>query len=413
MADVKDKDLKGLKVVELKKELNDRGLSITGNKSDLISRLEEHLLKQGDDQEETVVEVGVSEDLTKGEEDIYSKVKSISSSSEGEMCSRLECSNLHKNDKLSELLNDFKLQFQQLKEVTELNKISIDNLESKCKALQSSSDTTRLELYKLRNEYEVICFENANLKKENAEYLACMNGLAGTIADLNIKIKTLDEEKASLEASVRLLNEDKRQLILKNNNLGYDREREDSLVETTQVKSNEDTYNNQNSIPKINGSIEQIDLVNTSQERNGPINNSHTTITHFSSGKSISKETLNVNENNGLAPVATTINIADKTKAIPKHKTPCPFLKKRGYCLKGKSCDFLHQNSHSTDFPVQQAQSLSGNTFYPYMPQANHHPFLVNTAYFPPFQPRQYHPMFRQFSYPPPLMSVPTRPPVY
>ena len=110
-------------------------------------------------------------------------------------------------------------------------------------------------MYKLRNEYEVICSENANLKKENAEYLACMNGLAGTIADLNIKIKTLDEEKASLEASVRLLNEDKCQLILKNSNLGFDHGREQSLVETTQVKNNEDTNNIQNSTPNTNGRL--------------------------------------------------------------------------------------------------------------------------------------------------------------
>ncbi|CAB4022334.1 Hypothetical predicted protein [Paramuricea clavata] len=55
----KGKDLKDLKVVELKKELQERGLSISGNKSDLIARLEEYILKQGDDQEEIEVEVGV------------------------------------------------------------------------------------------------------------------------------------------------------------------------------------------------------------------------------------------------------------------------------------------------------------------------------------------------------------------
>ena len=189
------------------------------------------------------------------EEDLYRKIQLKSSSSEGETCSRFECSNLHNNDKVSESLNDFKLQFQQLKEVTEQNKISIDNLESKCKTLQSSSDTTRLELYKLRNEYEVMSSENANLRKENAEYLACMNGLAGTIADLNIKIKSLNEEKASLEASVRLLNEDKCQLIFNKNNVSYDHEREQSLVETTQVEKNGNTNNNQNSLPNSKGPI--------------------------------------------------------------------------------------------------------------------------------------------------------------
>ena len=165
-------------------------------------------------------------------------------------CSRFECSNFHNNDKLSESLNYFKHQFQRLKELPEQNKIAIDNLESKCKALQSSSDTTRLELYKLRSESEVMSSENANLKKENVEYLACMNRLAGTIADLNIKIKALDEEKATLEASVRLLNEDQRQLILKNINLDNDQKCDQSLVEITQVENNEDNNNNLISMPK-------------------------------------------------------------------------------------------------------------------------------------------------------------------
>ena len=57
------------------------------------------------------------------EEDTYSKIQSISSLSEAETCSRFKCSNLHNNDKPSESLNDFKLQFQQLKELTEQNKI--------------------------------------------------------------------------------------------------------------------------------------------------------------------------------------------------------------------------------------------------------------------------------------------------
>ena len=40
---MKGKDLKYLKVIELKKELHDRGLTTSGNKSDLIARLQEYL----------------------------------------------------------------------------------------------------------------------------------------------------------------------------------------------------------------------------------------------------------------------------------------------------------------------------------------------------------------------------------
>ena len=42
------KDVKDLTVVELKKELAIRGLIVSGNKSDLVSRLEDFLLKQED-----------------------------------------------------------------------------------------------------------------------------------------------------------------------------------------------------------------------------------------------------------------------------------------------------------------------------------------------------------------------------
>ena len=200
------------------------------------------------------------------EEAIYNTIKQTSSSPKREMCSRFENSNLHNNDKHCEPYNDLKLEMQKLNDAIEQNKTCIDNLDSKCKAPQSSSDTTRLDLYKLRNEYETICSENANLRKENTEYLTCMNGLASTIADLSIKIKTLDEEKASLEASVRLLNEDNRQLILKTDNLGCNHDCEKNLAEITKTRHHKNT-----SMPGVN-TIESIDLDNASQELNGQIN---------------------------------------------------------------------------------------------------------------------------------------------
>ena len=95
-------------------------------------------------------------------------------------------------------------------------------------------------------------------------------------------------------------------------------------------------------------------------------------------------------------------------KQLLKHQTPCSFLKKGGHCFNGRSCEFLHQNSHATNFPWSW-----DNTSYPYMPRANRYPFQVSTAHFPSFQPPQYHPIFRPFSYPLPLVSIPTRLPVF
>ena len=98
-------------------------------------------------------------------------------------------------------------------------------------------------------------------------------------------------------------------------------------------------------------------------------------------------------------------------KQLPKHQTPCPFLEKRSFCLKGRSCDFLHQNSQSKTFPWQHSQNLPGSRLFPCIPQPNHYSFLENPSYFLPFHTLPFH--TRPFSYPPPLMSIPTRPPVY
>ena len=118
-----------------------------------------------------------------------------------------------------------------------------------------------------------------------------------------------------------------------------------------------------------------------------------------------------------------------KLPQTPKHNIPCPFIQKRGYCLKENMCDFSHNellgnNSSSRSypgchaypnsfFPYRHFQNLSGSGLLPCIPQSNHYPFPENPSYFPPFQPPQCHPMFRSLSYPPPLMSITTRPPIY
>ena len=43
---MKGKDIKDLKVFELKKELVERGLTVSGNKNNLFARLEDFILKQ-------------------------------------------------------------------------------------------------------------------------------------------------------------------------------------------------------------------------------------------------------------------------------------------------------------------------------------------------------------------------------
>ena len=118
-------------------------------------------------------------------------------------------------------------------------------------------------------------------------------------------------------------------------------------------------------------------------------------------------------------------NSAISIKPLPKHLVPCPFLRRRGFCLKGPLCDFQHKNSQSSNNPPNNPSYCSSNnrprvsnnlqryphnlgyTSYPNtsQPIINHFPFPVNQSHFPPFQPPQYHPMLRPYLYPPPLLT--------
>ncbi len=72
----------------------------------------------------------------------------------------------------------------------------------------------------------------------------------------------------------------------------------------------------------------------------------------------------------------------------PKHLTPCPFLKRRGFCLKGPSCDFLHNNPRPRKVSQRPFQNSADQAPLPYFPQPNHNhfPFPVDPRHFPPFQ---------------------------
>ena len=97
------------------------------------------------------------------------------------------------------------------------------------------------------------------------------------------------------------------------------------------------------------------------------------------------------------------------SRPTPKHLVPCPFLRRRGYCLKGFKCDFLHRDSQPTN-----EQQLRNGQFrippfsYPPPPTANQIPFPWDPKLLPPLHPRMSYPYI---SYPPPLMSIPTKHP--
>jgi hypothetical protein len=86
-------------------------------------------------------------------------------------------------------------------------------------------------------------------------------------------------------------------------------------------------------------------------------------------------------ENNDSNPATNTIKISNKTSQSnaeittgkkEKALVPCPFLKRRGHCLKGDRCDFLHKKV----LPVTNGRSFNKSVII-------HHNQAVTNSLFP------------------------------
>jgi hypothetical protein len=52
---------------------------------------------------------------------------------------------------------------------------------------------------------------------------------------------------------------------------------------------------------------------------------------------------------------------------VPKNETPCPFILRRGWCLKGEQCDFSHRNMVNNDQARQHSNDKKGFIFCPFL----------------------------------------------
>ena len=121
--------------------------------------------------------------------------------------------------------------------------------------------------------------------------------------------------------------------------------------------------------------------------------------------------------------------IGKPSRKSNKAMIPCPFLKRRAYCLKGNECDFLHENvQHDLpkwSSPLNLAQPYANQV--PFFFDLNYHHYFPrsrNPMICPPF-PGFYYPLspppaplsspvdrvFLQ-PYPEPLMEITTQPPL-
>ena len=93
----------------------------------------------------------------------------------------------------------------------------------------------------------------------------------------------------------------------------------------------------------------------------------------------------------------------------------CPFLRRRGFCLKGANCDFLYPLN--SQLSAQEKRVPSCVPTHPFVPQHNvrqdtSFPFLSpNPLICPPYPLPPFQPFIYQYA--PPHMPLPTRPTSY
>ena len=102
---------------------------------------------------------------------------------------------------------------------------------------------------------------------------------------------------------------------------------------------------------------------------------------------------LNANKNPGQNNTNATRQLENEPieSVTPKHRAPCPFLRKKGHCLKDSHCDFLHDI-----VPKHLTQNQRRRKFHPSFHKQKLDPL-------PPMMK-----FSSSYPYPQPLMNIPT-----
>ena len=95
--------------------------------------------------------------------------------------------------------------------------------------------------------------------------------------------------------------------------------------------------------------------------------------------RSVNTNKTPLRENNGMGistnssltgnciQLGADVLLADSlSQPKPKNLVPCPFLCRRGYCLKGPRCDFLHNDTQSSTSGVQSQFRQNPISAYPF-----------------------------------------------
>jgi uncharacterized protein YoxC len=130
--------------------------------------------------------------------------------------------------------------------------------------------------------------------------------------------------------------------------------RKRNLQESLQEFNMQESSNSHNSIE----TIEIIEAINSTDPKvnDTPLQINTTEsieITEVSNSidpKACYIPTVQINTNLG-----TQLKNSTNVASTPKHLVPCPFLRRKGHCLKGSKCDFSHQFGHQQARPIISA----------------------------------------------------------
>ena len=79
------------------------------------------------------------------------------------------------------------------------------------------------------------------------------------------------------------------------------------------------------------------------------------------------KSSLDV-EVNVPVPTVSDANLPPtRVMQVPKNETPCPFILRRGWCLKGEQCDFSHRNMVNNNQARQHSNDKKCSIFCPFL----------------------------------------------
>ena len=203
--------------------------------------------------------------------------------------------------------------------------------------------------------------ENLELKKENSCLKERINNLSYVLADLQDKAKHAEEEKNSLVTTIRLLHNDAK-INHPSNNISENviqpsNEIIQPLNETGQIVNvdiNQTTLNQSNTchvkqvsqgysskIATVDDQVTPLPKqIQCNSSRTAKANDQVTPLQNQIQCKSSKTATAD----DQVIPLQKQMDHPQISLPMQKKDKPCPFIVRRGWCIKGQECDFSHAN---------------------------------------------------------------------